>query len=430
MKRMVSRFAFGMTLLAAVATPLRSVAQDQQAKGKQAPYLVRNLDALGGTASVANGITNRGWVTGQANLQGDQVGHAFLWRKRSGMTDLGTLGGPNSGVFWPVKDDRGLIAGVSEISTIDPLNENFCGFGTGFICLAFLWQDGQMTPLATLGGNNGYATGVNNRGQAVGYAETGTQDPSCIAPQVFDWEGVIWGPKQGEIHVLLPLAGDSVGAGIAINDEGQVVGGSGICAPVSGTISLHAVLWQDGSPIDLGSLGGAVNNAGTGINNKHQVIGFSDLAGDIIEHAFLWSEETGIQDLGALPGDFSSSAFGINNQGQVVGQSCDQSGNCRAVLWQNGTITDLNTLIAPGFSLYLVYGGDINDRAEITGNAYDQTSGATVAFLAVPTHQEGGSLMPGAQARDKVILPESVREQLRQRQGFGRSRGNLALVGK
>src|ERR1700676_2079988 len=93
---------------------------------------------------------------------GDHTSHAFLWTKRSGITDLGTLGGPNSGVNWPVKDDIGLIVGESDTSNTDPLNENFCGSGNGLICLGFVWRDGTMTPLPTLGGNNSYALGVNN----------------------------------------------------------------------------------------------------------------------------------------------------------------------------------------------------------------------------------------------------------------------------
>jgi probable HAF family extracellular repeat protein len=52
--------------------------------------------------------------------------------------------------------------------------------------------------------------------------------------------------------------------------------------------------------------------------------------------------------LGTLPGDVSSGAKDINNKGQVVGQSCDINQNCRAFLWQNGMMTDLNTLVPGG----------------------------------------------------------------------------------
>lgn len=411
-----------MTLFAALAIPLMLVAQELGPEKLQ-QYTFTNLGTLGGPTSTANGINNKDWVTGVSALPGGTTFHGFLWQNGV-MTDLGTLGGPNSGVFWPVKDNRGLIVGVSDTSNTDPSGEDFCGFGTHLICLGFLWQKGIMTPLPTLGGNNGYATGVNNRGQVVGLAENSTRDPSCIAPQALDWEAVVWGPEEGEIHELPPFAGDSIAAAIAINDNGQVVGGSGpICGPVSTTLSLHAVLWQDGSVTDLGSFGGTMNNLGTAINNLGQVVGFSDLAGDTAEHAFLWQVGQ-MTDLGTLPGDFSSSAFGINNRGQVVGQSCDKTGTCRAFLWQNGVMTDLNTLIPAG-SPVLIYGGDINSRGEIVGQAFDQTTGQTPAFLLTPSNDEAasGSAASAAGAKNqspKVTLPESVRKRLQQQRGFGR----------
>jgi probable HAF family extracellular repeat protein len=48
-------------------------------------------------------------------------------------------------------------------------------------------------------------------------------------------------------------------------------------------------------------------------------------------------------DLDTLPGDVFSVAFSINNKSQVVGESCDANFNCRAFLWQNGLMVDLNT---------------------------------------------------------------------------------------
>ena len=63
--------------------------------------------------------------------------------------------------------------GAAETSAVDPLGENFflCGFNDGLLCLPFLWQDGAMRPLPTLGGNNGVAFEINDRGGVVGRAE-------------------------------------------------------------------------------------------------------------------------------------------------------------------------------------------------------------------------------------------------------------------
>lgn len=109
------------------------------------------LPTLGGTARNGyGGPNNLGWVTGDANLAGDQCEHAFLWRDGV-MTDLGTVGGLNSSVSFPVKDDRGLITGVAQTAVFDPLGEFW---GAAFFCgtvpcegyqnleVGFLWQDG------------------------------------------------------------------------------------------------------------------------------------------------------------------------------------------------------------------------------------------------------------------------------------------------
>jgi probable HAF family extracellular repeat protein len=374
-----------LVLLAGLAAPLGLAAQNEREHPtKQIHYSVRALGTLGGTVGEANGINNGGWVTGISNLSGDQNSHAFLWREGV-MSDLGTLGGLDSFVGWP-PNERGEIVGNAETADSDPLGEDFCGYGTGLLCRGFLWQDGVMTPLPTLGGNNGEATQINNRGQAVGWAENSTQDPNCLPPQVLDFEAVIWGPEKGRIRELAPFPGDSIAAATAINDDGQVVGGSGICSSPSPAVAVHAVLWQNRTMIDLGSLGGKISNIAFAINNRGQIAGISDLPGDTTQHAFFWQNGV-MTDLGTLPGDFSSVAFGIGSKGQVAGESCDASGNCRAFVWQEGVMTDLNTVSSPR-SLYLVQADWINSRGEIVGAALDKHTGATVPFLATPCDEK------------------------------------------
>ncbi len=378
----------------------RLEAQEQQEHLKH--YRVFNLGTLGGTSSSGNTINNLGWAMGSANLSGNKAEHATVWIYGLKF-DLGTLGGSNSTIAWPVKNDRGKIAGVSETSNLDPLGEQFScpAFfpATGHSCRGFVWQWGEMTELPTLGGNNGIASGINNRSQVVGWAENTVHDPTCVAPQVLQFEAVLYGPEKGQIQELPPLRGDVDGAATAINYRGQVVGISGVCDVAIGAFSAkHAVLWRNGAATDIGNLGGAGWNTPTAINNRGQIVGFSDLPGDVSGgaltlnfHAFLWTKEGGIQDLGTLSGDTLSEALDINDRGQVVGVSCSAGfASCRVFLWQDGEMKDLNSLIPDDSALHLISAGGINDKGEITGQACVLSKGACTstserpAFLAIP----------------------------------------------
>lgn len=369
---------------------------------------------------------------GFTNLPGDTTEHATAWLYGLKF-DLGTLGGPNSAVVFSDHNDFGKIVGVSETSAIDPLGEHwscsaFFPTVTGHICLGFVWQWDEMTALPTLGGNNGFAADVNNEGQVVGWAENTVHDPTCVSPQVLQFEAVTWGPAKGEIHELHPLRGDPDGAATAINDRGQVVGISGTCDVAVGAFSArHALLWENGTVTNLGSLGGAGWNTPLGINNKDQIVGFSDLPGDVSGgvltpnfHAFLWTREHGMQDLGTLPGDSLSEATGINDHGQIVGVSFPSS---HAFLWQDGVMTDLNTLIPSGSPLSLISTGGINDRGEITGQACVVSKGActseTPAFLAIPDCESAASENASFEAQTAAV-PDGVRQQLIHRLAFGR----------
>jgi probable HAF family extracellular repeat protein len=254
-----------------------------------------------------------------------------------------------------------------------------------------------MTALPTLGGNNGVASSANNLGQVVGWAETAVNDPTCVLPQIQQFEAVIWGPGKDQIHQLSPLGTDPDSAATAINDSGQVVGISGICQNAVGAYSAtHAVLWQEGQPMDLGNIGGHGWNTPAFINNHGQIVGFANAGGDVVNgqltikfHAFLWTQERGMRDLGTLPGDALSEALGVNESGQVVGVSYGAGfSHPRGFLWQNGVMTDLNTLVPAGSTLTLQVAGDINDRGEITGAAFDSTTKTSPAFLAIPQRDD------------------------------------------
>ncbi|MDQ2907962.1 MAG: hypothetical protein M3R44_01260 [Candidatus Eremiobacteraeota bacterium] len=360
-------------------------------------YRLIDLGTLGGSSSDAAGINAGGFIVGSANLARNQTEHAALWRD-GGRTldDLGTLGGPNSDVAWPNHSDTDAVAGIAETSAIDPLGEAwscsaFFPTVTHHVCLGFVRRHGVLRALPTLGGFNGYASGINNSRQVVGWAENTTHDPTCNPPQVLQFKPALW-DAAGRVHQLPTFGHDPDGAATAINDNGQVVGISGRCDVAVGRFSaLHAVLWQRGAAVDLGSLGGVAWNTPTDINLLGEIVGFSDLPGDgngqLNAHAFLWTKDgrPRMKDLGTLGGDVISLANGINDRGQIVGVSIGATS--RAFIWQNGKMTDLNALIPHDSSLHLISGNGIDDRGDIVGQALNPKTGATPAFLAIPTRE-------------------------------------------
>jgi probable HAF family extracellular repeat protein len=406
-------------------------------------YTVTDLGPTDTPFSQATYVNNHGLVTG-FETAADGTQHAVLWY-RGAITDISKpgLGGPNSGAGGA--NEFGQVIGGAETLNADPNNENFCGYGTGFQCLAFLWQNGVMTPFPTLGGiNSGYGQ-INNLGQVAGYAENDTRDPDCrpgvsvngTGPQVLDFEPVIWGPRRGQIRQLPLLPGDTVGVAFWTNDEGQAVGMTGSCGNtvIPGfSTAPHAVIWEkNGSVHNLGNLGGTVNTSMLGvgtvafaINNQGQVTGVSALPGNETFHPFLWTRDTRMRDLGVLSGDLVGAGLGINNEGDVVGASISApgpaSGNPRAFLWRNGVMNDLNQLVPAGSPLYLLTAFAINDVGQVAGFGVTST-GEIHAFLATPCDADALSTTAAevdkTTERPRVVLSESAREIL-QRVGFGR----------
>ena len=148
---------------------------------------------------------------------------------------------------------------------------------------------GGWNKLGTLGGNDTFATGINDSGQVVG------ESNSKIDSQVF--HAFITGPN-----------------GVGMTDLGTLDGGNGY-------------------------------SSATGINDAGQVVGYSSNAGGSSRAFVTGPNGVGMTDLGTLPGGSYSAATGINAAGQVVGYSVTAGGEFHAFITgpNGGGMTDFGT---------------------------------------------------------------------------------------
>jgi probable HAF family extracellular repeat protein len=172
-----------------------------------------------------------------------------------------------------------------------------------------------------------------------------------------------------------------------------VAGGSGTCSindPIIGLYfsPVHALFWDHDRVINLGSLGGNFGNQAHGMNNRGQVVGASDLAGDAVFHGFVWSQSSGMKEVPPLDGDTYNVALGINDPGVVVGASIDATfTTLRAFVVLDGVPTDLNTLIPADSPLLLQTACGINSRGEITGLAVEKSTGQYRGYLLIKNQE-------------------------------------------
>jgi probable HAF family extracellular repeat protein len=436
-------------LLTLLALSIQLAAQDKQDHHhKHHHYQLIDIGTFGGpnTNFVTQGVgaqvvNSRGVVTGSADtsildpnapncLNPDCfISHAFKWRKGL-LTDLGALPGVNSS-FGSWITGNGLVAGLSGNGEIDPLTG-------GPEERAALWNHDQIIDLGTFGGNESWANAVNNRGHVVGSAANAIPDPFNPYGWGTQMHGFLW--EDGVMHDLGTLGGpDSLA--YYVNEAGQVAGFSYTSYtpnPLTGIPPGHPFLWENGTMRDLGTIGGTQVFDLDGINERGQVIGQMTMADEVRSHPFLWDgkklidlgtfggngananwfNDTGevvghsqyatvcpvsgegpidhaylwrnglMTDLGTVPGinplEGLSSAWGINSRSQIVGISwpCDSS-FFDAFLWENGSMVDLNTLIPSDSALHLAYSFYISDLGEITGSGYF-ASGDVHDFLLIP----------------------------------------------
>jgi len=291
------------------------------------PYEAIDLGTLSeGRSAQATAINDNGQVVGWS----DNPARAFLW-ENGVMIDLGTLGGYSRPT--DINND-GQVVGLSTVDGSETWHP-------------FLWSDGVMSDLqpGAPNFNPSLWPRVNNSGHVIwsGYP-VGVSD-TRDRPHPFLW-------SNGVLTDLLGRAGSARG----INDRGQVVGTT--------TADGLAYLWDNGTLQFLPSLGGAAR--AYSINNRGQIVGSSQTASPTIGHAVMW-EDGQITDLGALAGDSLSTPGGITQSGLVVGLSFnDVYAGGHPFRWQLGVLLPMSPSYQTD-SLVVSLAG-VNESGTVAGN--------------------------------------------------------------
>jgi hypothetical protein len=231
--RVLVTFAAGCVL--AVAAPGHAVAKS----GAAYPYTLVDPGTFGGPSSFVDlpgvPITRDGTVLGTADtatsdpdfpsdpFHDGYVQHPFIWRAGR-LTDLGALppaAADNSEIYG--RNSHGLGVGVSENGRVDPLADFPAQEATLYVhgrvvaeSRTFVWRDGVVRDIGTLGGSDAVPSVQNERGQIAGSSfTTFTANPSTWIPTL---DPFLW--DHGHMRDLGSLGGTMGGANW-LNDNGS-----------------------------------------------------------------------------------------------------------------------------------------------------------------------------------------------------------------
>jgi probable HAF family extracellular repeat protein len=314
---------------------------------------LRDLTADTKHGGTAHAINNHGQIVGSIYGPGGYGlgGRAFLF-DQGRLQDLGSLGGDNSDAL-ALSPSGQFIVGSSRV----PWHE-----GHAFIVIA-----GTMQDLNVLVGDDALAaaglrtlqvaTGVNDRGQIVGRAlslqgrETAfllMPGPPMLLPPT--------PPPPPPVYTLTFLGslGGPNSTTHAINQSGQIVGEADTAAGLG-----HAFLYSAGQMHDLEPFA-KYHSCANGLNDAGDIVGEATPSDGRWQQAFLIHNGQR-QWLGAL-GGYGGTATAINNHGQIVGAAHNAEGNWHAFLYTNGRMREL-----PGQTSYGGCAQSINDAGQIVG---------------------------------------------------------------
>jgi probable HAF family extracellular repeat protein len=273
--------------------------------------------------------------------------HSYVWSDGE-LVDIGSLGGTSregrqlgpgrfliAGTYAHAINDRGHVVGRSE--TTDGANH------------AFLWQDGKMTDLGTLGGTFSGAWDINNAGQVVGWADSAKGERRAF----------LWDAEHGMQELGTPGLESHA---TAINDSGQILAHSLRPAPIT------YFLWHRGEYVALDPTPPTGFGAfqAMGLNGKGDVIGGFHRGGPHSHESrsFLCSDGKMVPVEPPEPSQ-AYNALGLTSAGLVVGNALNTPTGQHAFIWQDGQSMCLNDLLPPGTGWDIYFTRAVNEKGEI-----------------------------------------------------------------
>jgi len=204
-------------------------------------------------------------------------------------------------------------------------------------------------------------------------------------------------------------------------------------------LTTSSFIWdKENGMRDIGGLGGTCTLA-IDLNNRGQVVGLSEIPGDVNLHPFVWEAGNGMTDLLAgSPGATAYWQVTINQNGVVASGEQDASQRWQFLLWRKtggkwkktdigldliptsineseqvigydgqnaffwekgGAFVNLNTLIPPNAGMQLIESGQINDLGEISASGVDANNNYH-AVLLIPCDESH----PGIQRCDYSMV--------------------------
>ncbi len=316
-------------------------------------YVMTDLGGFGGRYNIARSINDSGHIVGTSTRPGETANDAHAFVLKNGvLSPLPTLAGfqnsnansidatgriigrnytppfgPNPNVMWESGDVFNLQPSYPTLASAASSNALGQIVGVCWVTQgssrwgkACALVDGVTTFLDTTSqSGSSFALAINNAGKVVGRT-----DPNLNGTDhATEW-------ISGVATFLPPISPPGASEAVDVNAVGNVVGSSTVL--VGQWRFVHATLWQNGVPIDLGAVGGS-NSRAAAINDRGHVVGSSRLPNQN-DRAFLWRRGRMLMlPTGAMRIE-ASYAYDINNQNEIVGVLVLPDGAQRAVVWR------------------------------------------------------------------------------------------------